>query len=503
MIAFRRSQLVPVVFASLASLAAGAAGAAMGCRRDTGTAQLTSAASSSAAASAKRTPIPDADIAQAVARHLKEDSAVRSEHVAVSVHDGSCTLSGSVKSLLAKERALRVAQTLRGVRLVIDQVVVQKVVRTDDQLKGDVMRALQQDAVTRTDVVFVGAKDGKVTLTGVAASWPEKAFFMQIAKAVKGVKAVDNQISVTYALVPPEAHVAEDVKNRIANDIWLDGNTIAVTVTGHTVHLKGIVGSVAEKARARSDGWLAGVDSVDDDGVVVDWAARDDQRHVIDYAFRSDDEIARAVRDAFKLDPRLLRLEPRVEAQDGVVELTGTVDSSKARRAAELDARDTVGVKDVRNKAVVEQPTGKTTDADIDRGVKGALSDDLLLPDAAAIHATTSQGKVVLKGEIQAGFERFDAIGDVAGVPGVSEIVDEMTVKRSPQDIKADIDDRLAWDATVERDRVKVAVGADSVATLSGTLDSWSELRAALEDATLGGATRVVDLLQIRKPAGH
>jgi osmotically-inducible protein OsmY len=493
--AFRRSPLLPIVVALLAP-------AGIGCHRDTGTTQLTSATSSSPAATAKHTPIPDADIAQAIMRHLKEDSAVRAERIQVSVVNGTCTLSGSVKSLLAKERALRVAETLKGVRSVIDQVDVQPVVRTDDELKGDVMRELQQDRVTRTDLVSVGAKDGKVTLSGVAASWPEKGFFTQVAKAVRGVKAVDNQISVKYPLVPSEAQVAEDVKHRIANDIWLDGNPIAVTVTGHTVHLKGVVGSVAEKARARSDGWLAGVDSVDDGGVVVDWAARDDQRQVIDYAFRSDEEIARAIRDAFKLDPRLVRLEPRVEAHNGVVELTGTVDSAKARRAAELDARDTVGVMDVRNTVSV-QPAGRLTDADIDRGVKRALSDDFLLPDPAAIHASTSKGKVVLKGEVKSGFERFDAIEDVASIPGVSEIVDEMSLKRSPQDTKSDIDDRLYWDAMVQRDRVKVAVAPDSVATLSGTLDSWSEIRAAVDDATLGGATRVINLLQIRKPARH
>jgi osmotically-inducible protein OsmY len=491
----RRSPLVPVVFALLAP-------AWMGCNRDTGTAQLTSAASSSPAATAKRTALPDADIAQAIARHLKEDSAVGSDRIQVSVVNGICTLAGSVKTLLAKERALRVAETLRGVRSVIDQVDVQPVVRTDEQLKGDVMRELQQDKVARTDLVSVGAKDGKVTLSGVAASWPEKGFFTQIAKTVRGVKAVDNQISVKYPLVPSEAQVAEDVKHRIANDIWLDGNAIAVTVTGHTVHLKGVVGSVAEKGRARRDGWLAGVDSVDDDGVVVDWAARDDQRRVIDYAFRSDEEIARAVRDAFKLDPRLVRLEPRVEAHNGVVELTRTVDSAKARRAAELDAKDTVGVMEVRNTAIV-QPTGKAPDADIDRGVKRALSEDLLLPDPAAIHASASKGKVVLKGEVKSGFERFDAIEDVASIPGVNEIVDEMSLRRSPQDIKAGADDRHYWDATVERDRVKVAVAPDSVATLSGTLDSWSEIRAAVEDATLGGATRVINLIQIRKPVGH
>ncbi len=493
----RRSFVVPVLL-----VGAGFTPALMACHRDTGTAQLTSASSATPAPTAKRMPIPDPDIAQAITRHLKEDSAVRSERIRVSVKDGICTLEGSVGNLLAKERALRVAETLKGVRSVIDRIEVQPVVRTDDQLRGDVIRELQQDKLTSTHPITVAAKDGKVTLTGIAASWPEKGFFTQVAKTVKGVKAIDNQVAVKYPLVPSETQIAADLKHRLANDVWLDGNVITATVTGHTVHLKGVVGSVAEKARARSDGWLAGVDFVDDDGVVVDWAARDDQRHVIAYAFRPDAEVAQAVRDAFKLDPRLTTLEPQVAVHNGIVELTGAVDSAKSRRAAELDAKDTVGVSDVHDAAIV-QPAGRPTDADIDRGVKRALAEDLLLPDTTALRASTSKGKVVLKGEVKSGFERFDAIADIASIPGVSEIVDETTLKRSPQDVKADIDDRLYWDATVERDRVKVAVAPDGVATLSGTLDSWSEIRAAVEDATLAGATRVVNVLELKKPAGH
>ena len=402
----------------------------------------------------KRAPIPDADIAQAIARRLKGDGAARSEQLQVRVDDGSCVLSGTVGSLLAKERALRIVQTLRGVRSVIDHVEVRPVVRADAQLEGDVMRALQQDGVTRTDLVTVAAKDGRVTLSGVAASWPERALFTEVAETVKGVKSIDNRISATYALVTPEAQVVGAVRQRIADDIWLDGDAIAATITGRDVHLKGVVGSVADKARARSDAWLAGVDSVDDDGVVVDWAKRDDQRRSFDHAFRSDEGVAQAVRDAFELDPRLARLEPLVEVRGGVVELTGTVDSAKARHAAELDAKDTVGVMDLRNMAVVQEAS-RPVDLDLEGGVERARP------------------------------------------------ADEPKIERSAEEIKADIEDRLYWDATVERGRVKVSLSTDSVATLRGTVDSWSEIRAAVEDATWGGATRVVNALQVRKPAGR
>ena len=95
--------------------------------------------------------------------------------------------------------------------------------------------------------------------------------------------------------------------------------------------------------------------------------------------------------------------------------------------------------------------------------------------------------------------ERFYAIADVESIPGVTEIDDGLSVKRPPADIKASIDDRLFWDPMVQRDRVSVAVAPDGVTTLTGTLDSWSEIKAAADDALWGGATHVVNVLKLKK----
>ena len=111
----------------------------------------------------KRVPIPDADIAQAIRRHMQEDGALRSAPVHVAVSEGICTLEGSVGNLLAKERALRVAETIRGVRSVIDKVDVSPVAKTDQQLQSDVTRELKRDSATRPYAIGVTTKDGKVT----------------------------------------------------------------------------------------------------------------------------------------------------------------------------------------------------------------------------------------------------------------------------------------------------------------------------------------------------
>jgi hypothetical protein len=37
-------------------------------------------------------------------------------------------------------------------------------------------------------------------------------------------------------------------------------------------------------------------------------------------------------------------------------------------------------------------------------------------------------------------------------------------------------------------------------ATLTGTVDDWSEIKAATVDAVKGGATRVINLLKLKNP---
>jgi len=56
----------------------------------------------------------------------------------------------------------------------------------------------------------------------------------------------------------------------------------------------------------------------------------------------------------------------------------------------------------------------------------------------------------------------------------------------------------LFWDPTLEPDRVSVAVAPDGVVTLTGTLDSWGEIKAATDDAVWGGAARVINLIKLK-----
>jgi osmotically-inducible protein OsmY len=198
---------------------------------------------------------------------------------------------------------------------------------------------------------------------------------------------------------------------------------------------------------------VAGVNKVDTSGLTVDWWASSNKRHVIDYPVRSDAEIAAAVRDAFRYDPRLRDMQPAVAVNLGTVTLTGHVESARARAAAEEDARNTIGAWQVRNE-VTAPPAGKANGA---------------APDLAAQWAADNAA-----GEWPTGLDR------------------------SPDGLTARIHDFFFWDPMVDSDRIEVSVSPDGVATLKGTVDTWSQIRAATNEARAAGARRVVNLLALR-----
>ena len=64
--------------------------------------------------------------------------------------------------------------------------------------------------------------------------------------------------------------------------------------------------------------------------------------------------MATAVHDSLSHDKRVNAMQLRVSAQQGVVQLTGTVPREADRDAAETIARHVAGVREVRNRIQVE-----------------------------------------------------------------------------------------------------------------------------------------------------
>ena len=261
-----------------------------------------------------------------------------------SVSQGIVTLSGSVDNLLAKGRAVKIAEGIRGVLGVINRISVTPVSRPDADLRKDILAALLQDPATESYQVTVAVQDAFATLTGSVGSYSEKQLAARIAEGVKGVKEVDNNVTINYLATRTDAEMAADVKARLQWDVWMNGSLIQSAVKDGIVTLKGTIGSAISEDRAVDDAWVSGVTSVDRSGLKVDPKAHHVEHQAFTDATRSDSDIKLAVQASLHLDPRISAFTPDVTVEGGVVILGGNVGNLKAKTSAEQDAINVVGV---------------------------------------------------------------------------------------------------------------------------------------------------------------
>jgi osmotically-inducible protein OsmY len=196
----------------------------------------------------------------------------------------------------------------------------------------------------------------------------------------------------------------------------------------------------------------------------------------------TDEEIQQEVLRELKYEASLQPNEIGVSVKDGVVTLSGWVDSYLKRWMAEEAAHRVHGVKAVANNIEVKLPnSSERTDADIAAAVIRALEWDAFVP-IDKIDVTVSKGWVTLKGEVEWGYQRADAervARRITGVRGVSNLITvRPLVKPSPEVMKRRIQEAIVRSAELDAKAITIEVLGDKV-ILSGTVRSWVEKREA------------------------
>jgi len=182
---------------------------------------------------------------------------------------------------------------------------------------------------------------------------------------------------------------------------------------------------------------------------------------------RTDEQILHDVQDELKWDARLQPNEIGIIVKDGVVTLTGWVDSFVKKWAAERAAMRVAGVRAVANDVKVRLPgAAERTDADIAAAAVHALQWDSLVPDQS-IKVKVSQGLVTLEGDVQWEFEKRAAeraVRNLAGVRGVVNLIKiRPRTQPSPEDLKREIEKALVRSAETDAQRITVDVLGDRV----------------------------------------
>ena len=144
-----------------------------------------------------------------------------------------------------------------------------------------------------------------------------------------------------------------------------------------------------------------------------------------------------------------------VTNKDGIVTLSGYVDTYAARLAAERSARRLYGVKAVANELVVKLAEERI-DPDIAKDALQALANRVDVP--RGITVTVRDGHIALGGRVEWNYQRISAERAVKYLRGVRGVFNNIVVTPtvSPKDVETRIVEALHRHAAIDARRVHV-----------------------------------------------
>ncbi|HVY25724.1 MAG TPA: BON domain-containing protein [Polyangiaceae bacterium] len=395
---------------------------------------------------------PDASIADDLKNALLTNAAADSYEISEKVSAGKVTLTGSVQSFQERDIAGRLAEGIRGVREVDNQIKVKTgVARSDSEVRADVVSRLRWDTLVNDGRIDVAVHSGRVTLQGTVASASEKRRASVDAWVLGAADVSDSGLKVDasgaqqdtlkhqlFATAP--ADIERAIRAAIAYDPRVSRADLQVKVTDGRARLEGSVASVAAKLAAED---LA--------RHTVGVTAVDNALEVKPVKARTDAQIEQAVKSALLWDPYTNTQAIQVSVVAGKVSLSGKAHSHFERAQATDLAAAIEGVKDVDNVIVVDHP------------------------EVAYV---------------------FDPYLSPYGPFWVSWYAVPILPASPDAQIASAIHDELVWDPFVDANHVQVDVKRGR-ATLRGRVASQRARTAATEEAYEGGAVAVDNRLTL------
>jgi osmotically-inducible protein OsmY len=199
---------------------------------------------------------------------------------------------------------------------------------------------------------------------------------------------------------------------------------------------------------------------------------------------KNDTQLQKDVISELNWEPSVNPTDIGVEVKDGVVTLSGHVDSYAEKLNAEHSAQRVAGVKALAIEIEVKLPgISYRTDADIARSVENVLQWTTYLPKET-VKVMVENGWITLSGQVDWGYQRVAAVDAVRYLMGVRGVSDDISIKPSvsSDSVKSDIEDALKRRAIVDANNISVEVHGEDV-TLNGKVHSWSERDLATHSA--------------------
>lgn len=188
---------------------------------------------------------------------------------------------------------------------------------------------------------------------------------------------------------------------------------------------------------------------------------------------KTNEDLQKDVQNALKWEPLLNAAEIGVTTKNGIVTLTGTVNSYAKKLEAEDAAKNVGGVKAVVEKITINYGSAwQKDDNDIATEVVNALAHNWEVPKDK-VTVRVEQGWIKLEGELQWDYQKEAIQRAVKNLAGVKGVTNSITIKSGAKDEieKEAIERALARNWSINADDIQVKASGNRV-TLTGIVDS-------------------------------
>lgn len=384
------------------------------------------------------------DLVTDINRSLLINAATEAFEIDVTANDkGVATLKGTVDSYAERQLAYDVAATVHGVTQINNQINVDyNTNRPRAEVRQEILSKLKfNNLVDASNIDVRVTENDTAELSGSVSSLAEldQAVASSYVAGVvdvdgDGLKVNANQARTSDVGELSDEQIERALEAEIVLDPVLDESDITASVVNNRAMLLGTVDSLFAKHTAETQArGVTGVRRVDN------------YLRVSPSDPVTDRQIRERVDEALLMNDITESYEITTRVDDGVVTLTGEVDSYLEKSEAFNVAASMEGVTDVRNKL------------DIDTVSPWVYHDPYVYPDLA---------------------------------PGTYDRTDELASTETDSEIREDVESELYWSPFVDSQDIDVTVD-DGVVTLAGTVEDYSERRDATKNAFDGGALAV------------
>jgi len=195
----------------------------------------------------------------------------------------------------------------------------------------------------------------------------------------------------------------------------------------------------------------------------------------------SDRDLQICIQEELRHEPALTHpTKIGVGVNEGIVTLSGSVDSYFEKWAAERAVKRVVGVMGLAVELEVVLPdSSERTDADIARAAEMALEWTMSVP-SDCIRVIVEHGWLTLQGEVESEYQRSNAEAAVRGLIGLKGVLNDIAVKplQTPAEIEKGIEAAFRRIAMLDANLVHVKAN-QGIVTLTGNVHSWAEREEA------------------------